>query len=1387
MSQTLREWCVEAEVPLRPLAVCSDQKSTARSKNLDEDISAVDLALPATTNVAVLESRLAQATGDRDAMTVVFSTYQSIDVVSKAHSGAGVSPFDVIVCDEAHRTTGTTLADQDESAFVRVHDSDYIRGDRRLYMTATPRIYDDSSKARAGEANAVLASMDDEKLFGPEFHRLGFGDAVGRDLLSDYKVLVLAVDETAVAKTFQSQLAADGELTLDDAAKIVGCWNGLAKRGQAEHSFATDPAPMRRAVAFSGTIKGSKRIESLFSEIVDTYVGSHDLAASGDVLGCDIRHVDGTYNALERNTRLDWLRASPTDDTCRILTNARCLSEGVDVLALDAVMFLSPRKSIVDIVQSVGRVMRKSPGKQYGYIILPIGIPENLTPEQALKDNKRYAAVWEILQALRAHDERFDAMVNRIDLTSKRDERINIIGVPGPDGPGNGTPAVQGTLALSFASLDEWRDKIYAKIVAKVGSRRYWEDWAKDVADIAQRHITRITALLDDPATGVTAEFEAFLEGLRGNLNDNITRGDAIDMLAQHLITRPVFDALFGGYDFTAHNPVAQGMERMLAALDEHSVASEDETLEKFYESVRMRVRGIDTADGRQEIIRQLYDRFFATAFPRSVAKLGIAYTPVEVVDFILRSAEWALRESFGVGLTDEGVHILDGFTGTGTFIVRLLQLGLIDTEDLARKYSNELHANEILLLAYYIAAANIETAYQDVRTDAHGEGEYQPFPGLILTDTFQSWEHDDKPDLDVFPENNERVERLKKLDIRVIVGNPPWSAGQDSANDNNANEQYASLDRSIADTYATRSSAHLKNKLYDSYVRAIRWATLRIKDRGVVAFVTNGGWLDANVADGMRKTLAEEFAGIYIFNLRGNQRTAGEQSRKEGGKIFGSGSRATVAITLLVKDPDHDGQAQIHYRDVGEYLTREQKLGIVDDVKSVEHLGGSILEPNAAGDWTQRRDDRFETFEALRSKDAPRSLFTMHTLGVATNRDAWVYNSSSAQVLANTAVCTDTYESDRHRLSAAKPAPTDLPAFVTSDPRKISWANGLFQNLRSGIEARVRPDAVRVALYRPWQKQHLYYDPLWNNTRGQRARIFPTPRQANVGLYIVGKSSAVPFSVLAVDSLPDLHATGAGSGGQFFPRWIYERLEDDDQAMFVSIDSDVVDGYRRVDNITDHAVERFRHVYNTGLSKDDVFFYIYGLLHSPDYRRAYAADLKMVWPRIPFVTDAAPYISAGRSLIDLHVRYESTEPHPLDGLSAQPPPDVDAYAFYRVERMRFGKPTPAQKTNGLRADRSTLIYNGHITLRDIPEDIHRYEIGARSAVEWIMDRYRVTTDTPSGIRNDPNEWSREVGNPRYILDLIARIVTVRLRTMEIVDSLPHWRSVTPKDLRVIR
>lgn len=1375
LSQSLREWMQEAVVDIRPFAVCSDVRVGRRTNSDDPDLSAIDLTEPATTSPEKLLARMRSGRHAHDRMSVVFGTYQSIDVIAEAQR-QGLGEFDLVVCDEAHRTTGVTLSGEDESHFVKVHDQSFLAAKKRLYMTATPRVFSDDVKGKAKDAAAAPVSMDDETMFGPVLHRLGFGEAVEADLLTDYKVLVLTIDEQYVAENFQNEMAANGEITLGDAAKLIGCWNGLAKH-YSDVDEGNDPTagqPMRRAVAFAKDIRASKTATAMFPELVDRAL---DDPARSSNLRVQSKHVDGTMSVVERNTSLAWLKEDAPDDVCRILTNARCLSEGVDVPALDAVLFLTPRGSQVDVVQSVGRVMRKSPGKELGYIILPVVVPAGMAPEDALRDNDRYKVVWQVLQALRSHDDRFHAMINSLELNKRKNNDHLVIDdiTPRPEDPNadktepknENTKPVQ--LALSF-DIDAYRDAMYARIVQKVGERRYWETWAADVADIAKSHVTRIRGLLADTESNPAKEFAAFLDGLRGNLNDSISADEAIEMLAQHLITRPVFEALFAGYDFAKNNPVARTMELMLDSLDEHNLDTENQTLEGFYDSVRRRVEGVTDADGKQRVIVELYDKFFSTAFKKTVDRLGIVYTPIEIVDFILKSTDDVLQAEFGQSISDEGVHVLDGFTGTGTFIVRLLQSGLIEPHDLARKYATELHANEMLLLAYYIAAVNIESTYAALTTRNEEALTYAPFDGLVLTDTFQSYEDGDRDDLNIFPENNDRIVAQRDLTIPVILGNPPYSVGQVSANDDNANTNYPTIDAAIRDTYAARSSATLKNSLYDSYIRAIKWASLRLADRGVIAYVTNGGFIDSNTADGLRKNLADEFSSIYIYNLRGNQRTAGEQSRKEGGKVFDAGSRATVAITLLVKNPDtKDGPATIHYTDIGDYLTREQKLTAITEAGSVTNLASVTITPNADGDWINQRRGDFETFMPIGSK-AGAAIFALYAGGIKTNRDAWCYNFSRPQLARVTRQFFGEYEQARALLQE------DREKEITTDPTRISWSRALRTKLSRDRPLVWDQNSRGEAVYRPFSKSNVHLDRNIVDEAGRIPSLFPTKRHRNVGFYALNPGAEKPFSALMTDVLPDLALYGSNAG-QYFSRWTWEYIAaTGDKLDFGDAnDPETDDGYHRVDNITDEAIAAFAKAYpELDITKDDVFFYVYGLLHAPDYRATYAADLKRMLPRVPLVPDFEAFVTAGRALADLHVGYESVEPYPLEETTTG---DSSETNLYRVQKMTFGK---GPRVDGrVTADRSAIVYNPYITLTGIPEDAYRYMLGSRSAIEWIMERYQVKTDKASGIVNDPNDWAIEHDQPRYILDLLKRIVTVSVRTNGIVDRLPALKILT--------
>jgi predicted helicase len=1396
MSQTVREWTNDTETPIRAFAVCSDAHVGKRRKNTDDiaEIEIHDLAFPATTD----PQKVAEKAGDDDPerMTVIFSTYQSIGTLSRAQE-AGLPAFDLIICDEAHRTTGATLDKEDESNFVKIHSDDHVAGRKRLYMTATPRIFGDNVRSKADEVGAELASMDDENLFGKTLFYRGFGWAVQNGLLTDYKVIVLAMDEGLVSAAVQKRLGdAGSELVLDDATKIIGCYKALTKV-DLKADVAADPHPMRRALAFARDIRSSKLIRDEFTAVVDEYLGQDSLIdrdTLSEHLQCEIEHVDGTFNAKTRGALLDWLKADAGDNVCRILTNARCLSEGVDVPALDAIMFLHPRKSQIDVVQSVGRVMRRADGKKMGYVILPVGVPAGVPPEQALNDNERYRVVWQILNALRAHDERFDSTINKASLGQDISDQIEIVGVSadteelrsvtavvenlpsrtkaassgiGKGSGGTGDDVIEGPTQTEMTfSIDEFSRAIMAKIVKKCGTRDYWEDWSASIAEIAKNHITRLNGLLKDPASDARHAFDAFLAELRDDLNDTLSEGDAIEMLAQHIITRPVFETLFEGHKFTAENPVSRAMQRVLDVLNEANLDKESRDLEKFYASVRMRAHGITDPHAKQKLIVELYDKFFRRAFPRTTEKLGIVYTPVEIVDFIIHSVNEVLQSEFGQTLGSPGVHILDPFTGTGTFITRLLQSGLIAPEEMEHKFRHEIHANEIVLLAYYIAAINIEAVYHGLQG-----GDYVPFEGICLTDTFQMYESDDLIS-HYMPDNSERRKRQKATDIRVIVGNPPYSAGQGSANDNNANVAYPTLDGRIRDTYAARSTATLKNSLYDSYIRAFRWASDRIGDAGVMAYVTNAGWVDGNAADGMRACLAEEFSDLYIFHLRGNQRTSGELSRREGGKIFGSGSRAPIAISVLVKNPDAVDRGRIHFHDIGDYLDQKQKLAIIRNFDSIAGIstvdGWSRITPDEHHDWLNQRDDSFDDYLPIGDRTGGAAIFATFSRGFLSNRDAWCYNSSENQLVEKMGALITEY--GRH-LQKIKPARgQEIDHLLDNDSTKISWSADLKRRLASGQEITLNQSAVAIAAYRPFSKQVVYTDKSLIERPGKLLNMFPSAQVENRMISVKGNWRKDGQIALMLGCI---FADQTDGGAQCFPLKLHETSTNatDEEDLFSKDTS--IDGYQARDGITDAGLKHFQDAYpGETITKEDVFYYVYGLLHSEDYRAKYADNLSKELPRIPRVKTAADFWAfsrAGRELGDLHVNYETVEPYPVTikqgdlRLADIKNPE----AFYRVTKWAFGKA-------GKEKDKTTVIYNANITMQDIPLEAYDYVVNGKPALEWVMERQVVKTDKDSGIVNDANRYAIEtMNNPAYPLELFQRVITVSLRTMEIVRALP--------------
>ena len=1416
MAQTIREWFNDTEIGINAISVCSDQK-------VSKAHMAADLGDITTSNIPITVTTLPHELKDwtdnlsTEKMNVVFSTYQSIQAISDTQREHSMDKFDLVICDEAHRTAKFKETSKEESNFLKVHYESNIKSEKRLYMTATPKIFTKNAKLKAKQSDTVIASMDDKSLFGDEIYRVSFDYAVQHDLLTDYKVIVLALSEDSVKQEFQELLQdEDASLDIEFATKLLGCYKALCKVDLQDDTI-TDKNPMRRGIAFAKSIELSEDISRLLPKVVSSY--KNDLEdKSLAPLNMEMEHIDGSFDADTRQKRLDWLQGETDDNTCRILSNARCLSEGVDVPTLDSVMFLHPKKSPIDIIQAVGRVMRKDPTgkKKMGYIILPVAVPAGIDPNKSLDNNKSFEVVWEVLNVLRSHDERLAGKINRMEFGRDISDKIDIIcqsnvmssssksttnkssELNKKDDQSNDTDGSQGQSDAQYSmDLDEKVvDAIKAQLVKNVGDRDYWEDWAEIIADIAQEHIARIKEILKSNAKAKST-FDDFVTELQDDLNPFVTNDDAIELLAQHLITKPVFDALFEDYDFTEKNPVSIAINKVLSVIQSKNLEAETNDLEAFYATVRNRVADTKTVDERQKLIVKLYDKFFKNAFPKTTKQLGIVYTPVEVVDFIIHSINDILVEEFKTNIGEKGVNIIDPFTGTGTFITRLLQSKLITPQQLKYKYKNEIHANEIVLLAYYIAGINIEQVYHQIMLENGVEGSYDEFNGICLTDTFQMYETEDMV-AQLMPDNSERRKKQKELDIRVIMGNPPYSAGQKSANDNAQNVEYPDLDLKIKNSYVKHTTATNKNALYDSYIRAIRWGSDRIGKygedggKGVMGYVTNGGWLSTESANGLRKCLVDEYSNLYVFNLRGDIRKniLSKGKAKEGGNIFDTGSQTGITITLFVKNPDKKSYGNIYYHDIGDDLKTKEKLSIIQQFKSINgitnqtqqntengQIGWQKITPDAYHDWINQRDDSFDEHTPMgdkktKGKSNTQAIFHNFSNGLSTNRDPWCYNSSKNRLKTNMNSMIDFYNSEVDRYHAFGTT-KEVKDFVSNDTKKIKWSSSLTPKVAAGIKAEYNGKGLVISEYRPFTKQWLYYDKLMNHRTGQFPDVFPIGANLNNRcICISGNVEQVgSFSTIMVDTVPNLHTLNSC---QTFPLYLYDK-NTEEGSLFDEETGDT--DYFRKYAITDFAQERFSYG-KEKMDKEDIFYYIYGILHHPDYTIKWEKNLITELPRIPKVEtkDAfEKFVKAGRELAELHINYDSVEPYDkvnyLDKKGEKSavldPLNEFTDEHYRVEKMEFRK-------IGKDKDMTTIIYNDHITITDIPMDAYNYLIDGKSAIEWVKDRQVVKTDTASQITNDANDYAIEtMKNPKYPLELLLKVITVSLKTQKIIKNLP--------------
>ena len=1413
LSQTLTDWKQQCIYPINAFAVCSDA-STGKTdaEDIDSLTTGSELCWPATTNASSLAEKI--KTADKEGMTVIFSTYHSMEVVADAQKNHGLADIDLVICDEAHRTSGGFFKTEEEKPFTRIHNADFIHAKKRLYMTATPKVYGESVKDQQASGDIELYSMDDETVYGKTFHEISFTQAVQQyNCLVDYKVIVLTVNEELVKDSFGYADVEAGGLTVSNAAKVVGCWRALSKLDlQNEVSMGDDCQPMRRAVGFAQVIRPSERYDrtssmafaEYFGKIIENYKTAEVAKRKAEDpdfdeakflethrLRCESKHIDGSMNAMEKDELLTWLRTEPAENVCKLLFNVRCLSEGVDVPALDAVLFLSPRKSMVDVVQTVGRVMRKAPGKKRGYVIIPIVTPAGVPPNMVLDNNKDFDTVWQVLRALKSIDSNFGSLVDG-QLGKIDESKMEVICLSDkeiqrrkedkgkkhpPKKPSDDINKKrrkdeeerkrmkEAQIAFDFGRNEILENELKARIVKKVGNRREWEDWAEDVGQICQEQIKHINKVLDESKPSRQA-FEGFKSELKNTLNGELSDDEVVEMLGQHVVTKPILDAFFGDYPFSAKNPIAKAMTEMVEKLDNEGMKKATKLLNGFYKAVQIRMKNVKTAAERQTVIKELFEKFFKYAFPKQQEKLGIVYTPVEIVDFINQSVADVMKKEFHADIADEGVHILDPFTGTGTFMARLIESGLIPQDKLKAKFENELHASEIMPLAYYVASMNLESVFYE-RCPIDDPSKYEPNKVLIWTDTFA-----DHTKADLFKtslaENNQRLKTVLESDIRVIIGNPPYSVGQESANDDNQNEHYEKLDARIAETYAARTEATLKNSLYDSYIRAYRWASDRIGEKGVIGFVTNAGWIDSNSANGMRKCMAEEFSSIYIWHLKGNARTVGEQRRKEKDNVFGVGSRAPVAVVILVKNPEHKGKCKIHFAAVDDYLTREEKLKQTADAKGIYGLKFEDIVPDSHGDWMNQRDDSFSKFMRLDGKKTvEKSVFVNFSCGVKTNRDAWTYNSNQSLLKQNVETLIRNYNKQASEFANNTRFEIDM------DPTKMNWDRPQKRDVIKGVQVSgFNPEHLYKSMYRPFFGQSLYFDRYWNNCVYQMPQLYPTNNARNLAICVTGVG-AKEFSCLLTDAVTDFQLN---FNGQCFPRYLYEQQASakatESASLFEAPSSEnEVAGYKRKDAITPEALKHFQDAYpGESVTTDAIFYYIYGILHSEEYRTRYANNLMKELPRIPRVATYEAFKKfeeAGRKLAELHVNFEQVEEYKAVKVNID---KREGWSYY-VTQMKYGK-IPG-KTGNAAKDKTKLVYNDFITIEGIPLEAQEYVVNKRSALDWIVERACVKVDKDSGIVNDFNDFAAEKGDPRYPLSLFLKVLTVSLETMKIVKGLP--------------
>ncbi|OOQ20318.1 DEAD/DEAH box helicase [Helicobacter pylori] len=1374
LSQTFREYAQEKSEPFYASIVCSDDK-VGKSKDEDnDDIKFSELPLKPSTRLEDILSVYEKAQKENKRF-IIFSTYQSALRIKEAQE-AGLGAIDLIICDEAHRTVGAMYSSNerdDKNAFTLCHSDENIKATKRLYMTATPKVYSESSKAKAKEKDNVIYSMDDAQTFGEEIYTLNFERAIALDLLTDYKVIILAVRSENLSGVTNSvnkkisQLEAKGTkldkklINNEFVCKIVGTHKGLAKQdvialddeNQEDNDLKNkaDTFVSQRAISFCKSIQTSKNIKDSFETIMECY--DEELKKkSFKNLQINIDHVDGTMNCKERLEKLEELNKFEPN-TCKVLSNARCLSEGVDVPALDSIVFFDGKSAMVDIIQAVGRVMRKAKHKKRGYIILPIALEESeIQNLDEAVNNTNFKNIWKVIKALRSHD---SSLVD--EATFK--EKIKIFGSDDAKNPDDeeelqkdkteqSDPKQAQKTLFDAILLQDLADAVYNVMPTKLGDRNYWENFTKKTGNIARTLNNRLKMIFDKNPEF----FHGFLDSLRENIHQNIREDEALDMITSHIITKPIFDALFGD---NIKNPIAKALDKMVLKLSSLGLEGETKDLKNLYESVKTEATHAKSQKSQQELIKNLYNTFFKEAFRKQSEKLGIVYTPIEVVDFILRATDGILKKHFNTDFNDKNITIFDPFTGTGSFIARLLskENNLISDEALKEKFQKGLFAFDIVLLSYYIALINITQAAQN------RDSSLKNFKNIALTDSLDYLE--EKSDKGVIPgfedlkENKEIKSTIEKQNIRVIIGNPPYSSGAKSENDNNQNLTHPKLEKLVYETYGKNSTAKVGKATRDTLIQSIRMASDLLKDKGVLGFVVNGSFIDSKSADGFRKCVAQEFSHLYVLNLRGNARTSGEERKKQGDGIFDSGSMATVAIVFFVKDTSVKNNT-IHYYDIGDYLKREEKLNRLANFLNLDAIAFETIIPNNKGDWINQREDAFEKLIPLKRDPKLKifdTIFDLNSNGVATNRDPWVYNFSPNALKQSVQNCIETYNADLKRFNerfreAFKQRTKDIKKAelykhlsdqeITTDKTKIAWVQNLKTQLIKGKKLDdFSQEKISVSLYRPFNKQYFYYERELAWSFYSMKKIFPDKSARNV---VINTSSMASrnFSCLIANEITDVQTM---ANTQAYPLYYYDDLGN------------------RYNAISGYALNLFRkHYQDDSIVEEEIFYYIYAIFHHKGYLEKYKNSLAKEAPRIALSEDFKELSALGKELGELHLNYESGEMHTSVKHNLLENAGMEGY--YDVVQMKKDKKGDC------------ILYNHHITITEIPKKAFDYVVNGKSAIDWVIERYKKTKDKDSLIENNPNDYA----GGKYVFELLCRVIKLSEKSVDLIEKISEKR-----------